>query len=345
MILGLVLAGGASSRFGAEKAVAAHNGGILMDAALEALSAACADVAISAKAESGASYLADSRGHLCLADPPDAPSGPLSGVLAGLQWAASLGADQLATAPCDVPELSAAQVRSLADAAGDGAACARSSRGLEPLIAVWPVRASLAIIAPALGSGDHPSIRDILATIGFTAVDGFEGPNVNTPGDLPPDNPSPVPPEAHLFGFEDDFVRTLRCVPMCVRLKLDRTGVKLSLRQWSRFTREDREALRLRPCATPAEIAAYRDALVDLIAQRSSEPVAMLSRSPEPVWERSELPDEIPRFAATRGVAAPAPDDWAKLVPLQRYALVKLTRDKHENANFEPAMREFGLLD
>jgi hypothetical protein len=37
-------------------------------------------------------------------------------------------------------------------------------------------------------------------------------------------------------------------------------------------------------------------------------------------------------------------DVWRGLSELQRYALIKLTRDKHENANFVPALIEFGAV-
>jgi hypothetical protein len=43
-----------------------------------------------------------------------------------------------------------------------------------------------------------------------------------------------------IFEFELDFVRTLRCVPMIVRFKLDTCGVKLSLTHWNRFDWFDR---------------------------------------------------------------------------------------------------------
>lgn len=43
-----------------------------------------------------------------------------------------------------------------------------------------------------------------------------------------------------LFDFERDFAGSLRCIPMIARQKLDIIGIKLSLRQWSRFTREER---------------------------------------------------------------------------------------------------------
>ena len=64
-----------------------------------------------------------------------------------------------------------------------------------------------------------------------------------------------------LFAFEDDFVASLRCVPMAVRFKLDACGVKLSLRQWSRFSQAERRELLLAPCETAAALT------------RTSEPI------------------------------------------------------------------------
>lgn len=87
---------------------------------------------------------------------------------------------------------------------------------------------------------------------------------------------------AHLFAFENDFVRSLRCVPMAVRLKLDRSGVKLTLRQWSRFTRDDRHNLLEARCSTPAEVAAYRQRLIDLVAQRTHEEARALAEAGAP---------------------------------------------------------------
>ena len=75
--------------------------------------------------------------------------------------------------------------------------------------------------------------------------------------------------DTQLFDFESDFVATLRCVPMAVRFKLDACGIKLTLRQWSRFTRQDRQDLLTAACDSPAEIGAYRAALIALIAVRA----------------------------------------------------------------------------
>ena len=35
--------------------------------------------------------------------------------------------------------------------------------------------------------------------------------------------------------------------------------------------------------------------------------------------------------------------DWNALTPLQRFTLLKLSRDSHDNINFVPALVEFGL--
>lgn len=149
---------------------------------------------------------------------------------------------------------------------------------------------------------------------------------------------------AETFAFESDFVATLRCVPMAVRLKLDRCGIKLTLRQWSRFTRADREALLQAPCGAPAEVAAYRDRLVRLVTLRAGEVAKPLAEPATALDAPVEHPPpSVMAFAASKGLPPPSAAAWVSLSELQRFALVKLTRDNHDNVNFEPAMREFGL--
>lgn len=151
--------------------------------------------------------------------------------------------------------------------------------------------------------------------------------------------------DCQLFAFEDDFVATLRCIPMAVRLKLDRCGVKLTLRQWSRFTRADRQALLAAPCRSPREVAVYRAKLVALVALRAGETARLLAETPVALWEvTGAAPSAVAAFAQSRGVAPPSAGQWSRLTELQRFALIKLTRDNHDNVNFMPAMREFGLV-
>ncbi|MGA0602850.1 nitrate reductase associated protein [Caulobacter sp. KR2-114] len=149
---------------------------------------------------------------------------------------------------------------------------------------------------------------------------------------------------AQLFAFEDDFVASLRCIPMAVRFKLDRCGVKLSLRQWSRFTRDDRQWLLEAPCATDREAQAYRLALVGLVARRAGEAAKPLAELPSALWAPADAtPAVIAEHARDKGLRPPSDREWASLSTLQRFVLIKLTRDNHDNVNFVPALREFGL--
>jgi hypothetical protein len=148
-----------------------------------------------------------------------------------------------------------------------------------------------------------------------------------------------------IFAFERDFAGALHCIPMVVRLKLDLCGVKLSLRHWNRFDLPDRRQLIRRPCRTASEIAAYRANLVLLIAIRAGEAARELAIEPRPEWEDcARVPVSILDRARRLGLPAPSLRAWAGLTPLQRFALIKLTRGGHDNDNFEPALREFGVL-
>jgi hypothetical protein len=152
--------------------------------------------------------------------------------------------------------------------------------------------------------------------------------------------------DMQMFAFESDFVDSLRCVPMAVRLKLDRCGIKLSLRQWSRLTRQDRAELLIRPCETRKERDSYRTTLVALVALRAREEAKPLPERPLELWEDASSTALVVRtYATALGLSPPSDAQWATLTPLQRFVLIKLTRDSHDNVNFVPAMEEFGLVE
>ncbi|HUO21717.1 MAG TPA: nitrate reductase associated protein [Caulobacteraceae bacterium] len=146
------------------------------------------------------------------------------------------------------------------------------------------------------------------------------------------------------FRFEQDFVDSLRCVPMGVRLKLDLCGVKLSLRQWSRFTKTDRQDLAAAPCQTPPEIDRFRAAVIALIHQRANQSPAFIPIEADPLWAETDgVPGGVTAQATDLGRRPPSLEQWRSLSELQRFALVKLSRPGHENENFLPALGEFGL--
>ncbi|MBE9032033.1 nitrate reductase associated protein [filamentous cyanobacterium LEGE 11480] len=149
---------------------------------------------------------------------------------------------------------------------------------------------------------------------------------------------------SQLFQFEQDFVASLRCIPMQVRLKLDTCGVKLKLEQWNHFTLDDRQQLLDRPCSTIAEAQSYRNFLHDLIRQRTGQTAKDLAVDPHPAWLNSEvIPDSVQTKSASVDIELSL-EQWQKLQPLERFALIKLSRSNHENSNFTPALKEFGLI-
>ena len=184
---GLVLAGGRSSRFGSEKALARLEGRTLLEIAVERLARDCAAVAVNAPAVSGAAAQAQAMGWPLLSDAAGDPDGPLSGIRAGLRWAAKAGVGRLAVIPCDAParpdDLVARLLAELADAP---AAAAETDQGVEPLCAVWTTSA-LDALGDALDSGAHPPVHAFLDLLGARLVrfaDAAAFLNVNTPGDL-----------------------------------------------------------------------------------------------------------------------------------------------------------------
>jgi hypothetical protein len=145
------------------------------------------------------------------------------------------------------------------------------------------------------------------------------------------------------FKFEADFVDSLRCIPMIVRLKLDSCGVKLKLAEWNRFTQSECQQLVELPCDRDSEIAAYQDYVSQLILAHTGHEASLLSIDPQPPWSNDlEIPESVTTKAAEEGVTIDR-SHWENLTTIQRFALIKLTRSQHENNNFLPALKEFGL--
>ncbi len=149
---------------------------------------------------------------------------------------------------------------------------------------------------------------------------------------------------SNFFQFESDFVESLRCIPMQVRLKLDTCGIKLKLNQWNKFTTEQRQKLVEYPCITPGEIANYRQFLQDLILECTGSAASELPIESNPAWlNAANIPDSVQAKTQELQVNLTL-HQWELLTPLQRFALIKLSKSGHENNNFLPALKEFKLL-
>ncbi|MBI1170494.1 molybdenum cofactor guanylyltransferase [bacterium] len=180
-IFGVILAGGAARRMGADKALVPLAGRPLIAWVAERLGPQVEALAISANGDPAR------FANLGLPVLPDAESrGPLSGILAALHWAAPLGATAVVSAPCDGPFLPPDLVPRLclAGEAG-GAAFATSGADQHPTCGLWPVTLTAAL-QDFLASGAVPRLRDFALQHGAGLADfppdSFV--NANSPADL-----------------------------------------------------------------------------------------------------------------------------------------------------------------
>lgn len=162
-VLGAILAGGQSSRFGSDKAVATLHGERLIDLARTALAGQC-DAVVVVGREDG------------VADWPAPGLGPLGGVAGALRHARANGHHLVLTCGVDSVGLPPDLVKrlSLAPAYVVG----------QPVIGLWPVEALAALEARLAGPGSH-SMRAFADEIGARGVDlHLPLGNVNTREDL-----------------------------------------------------------------------------------------------------------------------------------------------------------------
>lgn len=153
--LGVLLAGGRSTRYGAPKALAEVGGRTILSRALETLDHAVGDAVIVANdpepyAGTGRRIRPDVRPG----------TGVLGGILTAVGWASELGREAALVLACDMPFVAAALLeRLVSEAARARVSIAASDgpRGLEPLCAVYGVECA-GPIARALDRGERAII-------------------------------------------------------------------------------------------------------------------------------------------------------------------------------------------
>jgi len=166
-ILGAIVAGGRSSRFGSDKALAPLGGRALIDHVNAALAPQVREVVVVG------------RSHAGLRAIPDQPApglGPLGGIAAALLEARAMGLAAVLTAPCDAHDLPDDLVRQLFPFP----AYARSL----PVIGLWPTQAADSALT-LLESDEKHAIKTFAARLGTRPVKLSREPaNINTAADL-----------------------------------------------------------------------------------------------------------------------------------------------------------------
>ena len=167
MILGVVLAGGNSTRFGSDKALAELGGHTLLNRAFDTLTGFCELVVIAGRAQG--------PGH-CIPDWPRPNMGPLAGIAAGLHLARDEGYDSVLTCGVD----SVGLPDDLLTLLSPGPAYLES----QPVVGHWPAGTVDALEALLLSEARH-SMLAFAEAVGARPVKiGAKPANINTPADL-----------------------------------------------------------------------------------------------------------------------------------------------------------------
>lgn len=189
-IAGVLLAGGKARRMGGgDKCLRSLGGRPLLAHAIERAAPQVGPLAINAN---GDPARFEAFGLPVIADSVEGFAGPLAGVLAGLDWAASEAPECpfVATFATDAPFFPTDFVAGLRDAVANGAdmACAASGGRAHPVFGLWPVRLRedlrRAMVEEEIRKVDLWTARYRLAEIVFDSdgIDPFF--NVNRPEDL-----------------------------------------------------------------------------------------------------------------------------------------------------------------
>ena len=144
---------------------------------------------------------------------------------------------------------------------------------------------------------------------------------------------------SHCFSFEQDFIGNWRCIPLCVRRKLDLVGIKLKLNHWLALEQPQRQQL-VDWSDAPSEWAGLRQHLRDLTVGMADGMVKDLPPAVDAPWQcMDQMPLAIADAADQRGVALSV-EGWARLSELDRFALCKLARPGHDHHNLDAAFTE-----
>jgi len=193
--LGVILAGGRSTRMGTDKSLLRIEGMPLIAHVATRFAPQVERLVINANG--GAARFAalgfQMQGLELIGDdgadaPGFEPQGPLAGIAAALEFANRNNFRRVATVPVDAPLLPLDLVARLAAGTEDEAAVAAGTDGMEPLFALWPAQFA-PIVAAALADGEravHRLIQRLPHRVVSFASDGGEPSpfvNLNTPAD------------------------------------------------------------------------------------------------------------------------------------------------------------------
>jgi hypothetical protein len=126
----------------------------------------------------------------------------------------------------------------------------------------------------------------------------------------------------HRFRYETEFYPSLSRIPLHVRMKLDLTGIRISLKDWLAFDFAERAAL----CHLPCRLSDERQVFVgysDFLSRKyCGTPVVVTIAVDSALWDRARLP-ELVRKKSADSLKRITAREWSNWQFHERYALYK----------------------
>lgn len=142
----------------------------------------------------------------------------------------------------------------------------------------------------------------------------------------------------HRFQFEAVFYPTLERLPFHVRMKLDLSGIRVSLNTWRAFGMEERRVLCHLPADTEEEREVFAAFLDALSRARAGVEVERCPALDADGWAAAAVPEAVAARSTAEGTSV-TPAEWSRWAGIERYALYKTALSKDPEL-FHQALQE-----
>jgi hypothetical protein len=146
------------------------------------------------------------------------------------------------------------------------------------------------------------------------------------------------------YQHESDIYPSLSRIPLHVRMKLDLTGVKISLNDWLGFNIEERNVLCHLPVDTVEEKEVF-STYIDFLSRRCrGVPAAKTAAISSSLWDHTH---QVPEAVSKKTDAQIPPvtiEEWRGWKSYQRYALYKTALSQSDPELFFAVLQELREL-
>ena len=143
----------------------------------------------------------------------------------------------------------------------------------------------------------------------------------------------------HRYRYEAEFYPMLNRIPLDVRMKLDLTGLKISLKDWVAYGFEERSVLCHLPI-TDADESQVFSHYMDFLSRKYQGRAVEVTEALNPcLWDLSRVPEPVTEKSAAC-LSPVTLAEWRCWESHQRYALYKTAISKSQPEAFADILEE-----